>query len=263
MDVERFGHDDQYSPSLPPFEAWKRPEKWLNLDTGLPKRNIDKIEPPVDERGFIDIDAFVPLVQSTFFVDDYEWPYDPQNYETRTDDHHFYFDAYMYGKTMNFGDDTAKKFRELPPNVGRMPRQFHNTIHALTERPYMPDRDEMYDYVRSYQLANLAFKRLYRAAHKTVNIMGSFTVRRQNVAEGLVTPSDDDDSIAEEILRMSFKRHFNEYSDAVERFKETEGKEIVYKDHEAIKVTRPIIVARKIGAIVNRKSVTINLDRAA
>jgi len=260
MTAERFDLHDQRSPSLPPLEAWKDPEAWLDLKTGLPKQGRTLLEVPTDSRDFIKIDELTALVKTTLFKDEFEWKHDPANRETRSDDHHFYFTAEEYGLVANNGNAIPRTFRELSPNIGRMPRQFHNAIHAFTEKPAMPSMDNMYDYIRSYQLAHAAFKRLYLTANETVTVMGSFAQRRRSVAQGLVKPKDELDSIGEEILKSTFRRHFSRYSDAVEQFKETEGKEIVYKEHEALKVTRPTLVARKMGAIVNRKAVIIRLD---
>jgi len=253
----------EQSPSLPPVHAWKEPERWLNLDTGRPKDGIELMPVPIDERGFVKIDQFIANMTSELFVDGYEWPRDPLNTETRTDNHHFYFEAHEYSRLMNNGDDIPKQFRELATNVGRMPRQFHNAVHAFAEKPAMPERDAMHDYIRSYKLAHAAFKRLYVTAHETVNTMGLFSLRRLSVAEGRIVPQDELDSVGEDFLKTTFHRHFTRYSDAVERFRDTEGKEIVYRDHETIKVSRPAVVARKFGAIVNRKAIQIKLNDAA
>lgn len=90
--------------------------------------------------------------------------------------------------------------------------------------------------------------------------MGLFPVRRETVARKLVTPKYDTDAIGEEILRHRFKKHFSNYEHAVDQYLETEGKEIIYKEHATSKVTRPQIVVRKVGAVVSRKSVVMRLD---
>jgi len=258
---------DQYSPSLPPLEAWKDPEAWLDLKTGLPKKGIEKLQlipgETLDDRGFVKIDELVDYVMRTLFRDDYNWRFDPTNFDSRFDNHHFYYNAAEYEPGVNNGILVPRQFRETPTNIGRMRRPVHNTFHAFVQKPRMPDVEAMHEYNMSYQLAHAAFKRLYLAAHETVNVMGSFSSRRQSIASGAVTPKDEYDSFAEEFLRTNFNRNFTRYSGEVERFRDTQGKEIVYKEHEAIKVTRPIVVVRKMGAIVNRKAVVVRLDQRA
>lgn len=258
MDIQEGGRHDRYSPALPPLEAWKDPEAWLDMKTGLPKTTISLIPPVLDERGFVVIDAFVDRIESELFHDGIAWSRDLQNYETRTDDHHFYFTEEEYSRAANNGNEIPKRFRELPINIGRMQRQRHNVIHAFAEKPAMPKTEDMRDYIRTYNMAHMAFKRLYVTANETVSLMSSFTQRRTSIANKLVIPSDDDDRVGEEYLKSTFSRHYDRYTEAVEIFKETENKDIFYKGHEAIKITRPTVVARKFGSIVSRKVVVID-----
>jgi hypothetical protein len=255
-------NDTALSRRLPPFEAWKDPEQWLDLNTGLVKPNIDLI--PVEyEDGLVAIDSFVTNITSTLFRPEYEWQFQPKDVQTRPDDHHFYFTRNEYEPDVHDGDDVPQRFRELAVNLGRVPRQFHNTIHDLTEKPVMPDREVMHDFVQSYHLAHTAFKNLYISAKLTLDAMGLFPARRETVAKKLLIPKFDDDAIGEAILRQRFKKHFSNYERAVDQYLETEGKEIVYKEHETLKVTRPQVVVRKIGAVVNRRSVVLRLDSLA
>lgn len=247
------------SRRLPPIEAWKDPEQWLDFSTGLSKKGVDLI--PVDYKaGLVDIDTFVSTVASTLFRSDYEWQFNPKDIQTRPDDHHFYFTKNEYDPRFHNGDDRPQQFRELPVNLGRVPRQFHNALHDFTEKPLMPDDELMHDYIQTYHLAHTAFKNLYVSAKLTLDAMGLFPVRRETVARKLIVPKYDDDAIGEEILRRRFKKHFAHYERAVDHYLETEGKEIVYKEHETLKVTRPQVVVRKIGSVVNRRSVVICLD---
>jgi len=246
------------SRRLPPFEAWKDPEEWLDLHTGLPKRHTEKIPVPYKD-GLVDIDTFVGTISSTLFSPDYEWPFNPHDIQTRPDDHHFYFTKNEYDPLYHDGNEIPQQFRELPINLGRVPRQFHNVIHDLTEKPRMPDAELMHDYIRQYHLAHAAFKNLYISAKQTLDAMGLFPARRETVARKLLIPKYDDDAIGEEVLRLQFRKHFSNYERAVEQYMETEGKEIVYKEHETLKVTRPQVVVRKVGAVVSRRSVLIRL----
>lgn len=65
--------DVRYSPHLPRPEAWKEPERWINLKTGRPLSDIEKIQLPTDNRGIINTDRAVELVKTTLFQDDYDW----------------------------------------------------------------------------------------------------------------------------------------------------------------------------------------------
>lgn len=261
--IERaIGNDIARSRHFPPLEAWKEPEQWLNLDTGLAKRGIDLI--PVEYKdGLVDIDAFVSTISTTLFKPGYEWQFNPRDAQTRTDDHHFYFTRHDYDPRSHDGDDRPQQFRELPVNLGRVPRQFHNALHTFAEKPVMPDEALMHDFIYSYNLAHTAFKNLYISARLTLDAMGQFPTRRQMVANKLLIPKYDDDAIGEAILRRRFKKHFSNYERVVEQYMETEGKEIVYKEYETVKVTRPQVVVRKIGAVVNRRSVVLRLDSLA
>jgi len=254
-------HSDSAAPSrrLPPLEAWRDPEQWLDMDTGLPKPDVDKI-PVIYKDGLIDIDGFVSSVSQTLFHPDYEWQFNPRDLQTRPDDHHFYFTRSDYEPDNNEGSEIPHQFRELPVNLGRVPRQFHNAVHKFTEKPVMPDEELMHDFTQSYYLAHTAFKNLYVSAKLTLDAMRLFPLRRESIARRLLVPKYEDDMIGEEILRTRFKKHFANYELAVEQFLDTEGKELVYKEHETLKVNRPQVVVRKIGAVVSRKSVVIRLD---
>jgi hypothetical protein len=255
-------NDITLSRRLPPLEAWKDPEQWLNLDKGLAKPGIDLI--PVDYKdGLINIDTFVSTISTTLFKPGYEWHLNPHDAETRPDDHHVYFTRNEYDPKFHDGDERPRQFRELPVNLGRVPRQFHNTIHDFAEKPDMPDAGLLHDYLVSYHLAHAAFKNLYVSAKLTLDAMGRFPTRRGVVANRSITPKYDDDAIGEAILRQRFKKHFSNYEKAVDQYLETEGKEIVYKEHETLKVTRPQVVVRKIGTVVNRRSVIMRLDSLA
>lgn len=260
--VERAGYvNPALSRRLPPPEAWIEPERWIDLSTGLPNKKRALI--PVEYAdGLIDIDAFISSISSTLFKEEYEWPYNPRDPQTRPDDHHFYFTKNEYDPLFHKGDDRPQVFRELPINLGRVPRQFHNVIHDFTEKPKMPDDTLMHDYIRTYHLAHAAFKNLYTSAKSTLYAMGQFPARRQTIAKNLITPKYGNDLIGEEILRRRFSKHFSNYERAVDHYLETEGKEIVYKEHETLKVTRPQVVVRKIGSVVSQKSIVITLGVA-
>jgi hypothetical protein len=259
MDEFKFADHTVHSRRYPPPEAWVDPERWLDLGTGLAKGKAERLPVPY-ANGLIDIDVFISSVSSELFQPSYKWPYTPNYSETRPDNHHFYYTSRDYKPDHYGGDERPEIFRQLPVNIGRMPRQFHNAIHDFTDKPDVPNEELMHDYIHSYSLAHMAFKNLYISAKHTLDAMGLFPVRRQNIVGGLVTPKHHDDAIGEEILRQRFKKHFSSYQRAVESYLETEDKQIFYKEHETLKVTRPQIVVRKIGAVVSRRSVGLRLN---
>jgi len=262
MAGEGFDLTNQRSRRLPPAEAWNDPDQWFDIHTGLAHPRTEKM-PMIYTDGFVDIDALVDNAQATLFRPDYEWKFNARDYQTKPDNHHFYFTAREYSPLFNNGNTIPSEFRELPVNMGRIPRQFHNVLHDFYEQPVMPPMEQMHDYITSYQLAHTAFKRLYLSAQQTLQAMALFPQRRELVASHGISPKFDDDRIGEEVLRRTFGKHFSSYNRALEHYYETEGKEIIYKDHESIKVTRPQVVVRKMGSIVNRRSVTLAIGNQA
>lgn len=255
-----FWNEDQHAYNLPPFEAWKEPEKYLAYKDGRLKKSIPKIEIPADDRGFVKIDEFIKTVTTELFHPDFEWKYTKGDLTTQPDEHHFYYFDEMYKPRNNDGSKIPSQFRALPIHIGWMPRQFHNVLHAVTERPEMPQMDDMEEFLQSYLIAHSAFKRLFITAKNTVEAAQMFPILRSRYQTGTVKPKDEDDSIGEAYMRDFFARHYKSYSDAIDEYYETERKEIVYQEHEGLKVTRPQLVVRKLGQVVNRKHVVIRLD---
>ncbi len=234
-----------YSPHLPPIEAWKEPERWINTTTGLPLEGTRVIKLPTDERKIIDTDASVELVKSTLFRDDYDWTRGTG--KVWGDVHHFYHPAALYEPENNNDTDVAYAFRQTPTLMGRMPRSFHNTLHSFTVAPEMPTQEVMHDYRQSYLLAQAAFSNLIRLAHSTTQASRQFGVRRQSLETGRVVPKDPSDSVAQEILRESFARHFSKYSETADYVRSIQGEYASILDLPEHAFSRPQLVARKFG----------------
>lgn len=247
------------SPAYPPPHAWKEPEQWIDLKTGYAKRGVERLPTPVDDRDFVKIDELVSSVRKELFVDDYEWPFSPDDVKTRPDNHHFYHDAARY-RVANFdGDEAPSTFRSLPVHIGHMPRQFHNVIHRFVEIPPVPNLDHMREFVVSYNLAFAAFRQLYLSAEEAVRLHHQQNNRRYSVPRKRIKPKTIDDRIADDFMQSSFRRHFDEYSRAVEQFQATDNKELVYNRYEALRLDKPSSVVKTLGRIVARKSININL----
>jgi len=252
---ERVGSENTRSRRLPPPEAWKQPDKWMDLSTGLAKPSLVKLVLPTDERDFLNPDEVVEIVEDTFFWKDYNWPYTKGDLETAPDDHHFYYNGDAYSQLQNEGSLIPKRFRELPMVIGRMPRQFHNTIHDFTAKPKMPEMDEMKNYYRSYLLAYRAFKNLIETAKNTTQASHMFTQRQMDLRNGKVSPSDPDDVVAKEIMKDFFSKHFLAYSRSVESLMLLPERALIAPDLENIYQHKPHVVVKKIGKYMMRDSI--------
>lgn len=255
---------DQRSRRLPPLEAWKQPDKWIDIRTGLVKSDAPKLVLDTDDRGFLRPDEVVNTVNDVFFWKDYDWPYELGDPETQPDDHHFYYDAAEYAPSAHGGYAIPARFRELPTQIGRMPRQFHNTIHDLTVKPNMPDMEHMEQYYRSYLIAQQAFKRLYVTAKLTANASQIFPVRRKTVALSNLLTKHQDDEIGEAYMRELFDRHFRSYSRAIEQVQSVPNPDLIFPDVEALQKVRLQRVVKKLGHIIMREHINfVPILRAA
>lgn len=253
--IEAIPLENSRSRRLPPLEAWKQPDKWVDVQTGLPKQFISKLVLETDDRGFIDPDQVVEHVEDVFFWKDYTWPFESDDLETAPDDHHFYHTSYEYSPRMNNGSKVPKQFRELPTVIGRMPRQFHNVIHDFTRKPDMPDEDAMAEYVKSYLLAHAAFKNLIMTAKNTTKASQMFSLRQKAVMSGTVVPTDTNDIVAQEMMKDFFSKHFNAYSRSIDRFLITPENTLVVPDIALSKAEKPHLLLKKLGKYAARNSI--------
>lgn len=209
------------SRRLPPPEAWKKYDQWVRPETGTVRRKKSwhKLELPTDDRGFVMPAQAVAYINETLFWDDYDWPYDANDPQTRPDQHHFAYERTDYEPKEHAGSLVPRTFRELPTMIGRMPRQFHNTIHDLTQKPPMPELDAMREYVSNYQLARVAFQRLIDQANQTLKATATIEARRRDIRQN---PERLDgrvyDEIGEAFIRSNFDKYFQSYHAAVKHF---------------------------------------------
>jgi hypothetical protein len=252
---ERYSLENIRSRRLPPAEAWKRPDKWIDIASGLPKQDISKLVLHTDDRGFLDPDQVVDHIEDMFFWKDYNWPYSPRDQETAPDDHHFYYTEAEYSATSNNGSTVPSRFRGLPTVIGRMPRQFHNVIHDFTVKTGMPELDAMEEYTKSYYLAHKAFKNLIESARNTSQASHMFTQRQQALLGGNVLPTDPKDVVVKEIMRDFFYKHFNAYSQSMNRVLSLPERSLIAPNIEAIHQHKPHLVIKKIGKYILRDSI--------
>lgn len=234
----------EYSRSLPPPEAWKHPDRWLDPHTHKARHDASRLYLHPDDRGFLLPNSGIGQVQEAFFWNDYDWPFDPRDTQTRPDDHHMHYERRLYLPDMHGGDTTAREFRESAAMKARVPRQMHNTIHQLTIMPEMPRRDAMREFVDSYYLARNVFKKLYLAAALALE-----TSRKFNI----------DDQIDEELLRSTFTEQFRSYSDAMEEFNNLPVAAKTNLDPRLIDapLNKPSFVVHKLGVIATRASIDL------
>lgn len=254
----------EYSRRLPPPEAWKKPDKYIDLSTGLPIREVPRLVLPTDDREFVKPDESIELVLDYFFWSDYDWPYSQNDPETALDAHHFQHRKAAYHPDMFDGDMLPSKFREIPTLIGLFPRQFHNVFHDFTAEPKVPEYDAMSDYYQAYQLAVRAFSRLITSAKGVSTASRMFSLRSDSLQNDSLSPKDKSDQIAQEMMRDLFNRHFTEYGRAIEEV--TKLKEGVFPVPvpDEIMYQKPHVVAKKrIGSFASRAYVTLPQATAA
>jgi len=236
--------NSEYSRRLPPPEAWKHPDRWLDPETHKARHDASKLYLYPDDRAFLMPDSAIRQVKEAFFWDDYDWPFDPNDPETRPDDHHMHYERKLYHPDLYEGDTAAHDCRETPAMIARLPRQFHNAIHDLTMMPSVPERDAMREFADSYSLAQQIFSRLYSAARLALLVSEKFNL---------------DQNVDEDILRTTFARHFVRYSAAVDEFNElpTSAKTNLDMRLAEARLSTPTFVVRKLGAIANRGSIDL------
>lgn len=211
MSDRLFAPRDQPSIHLPPPDAWKNPEKWLDPD----KR--EKFYAPTDDRGFVLPDATVEMVLN-LFRDDYVWEYDPNDPRTSPDEHHFHSHREIYLPKYHNGSTVPSVFRDLAPNKGWMPRQFHNALHYATYHPEVPASfEDMEDFIRDFMIAKQAFTRLIKSAKLATSVQKKFNIRKKDV---LLHPERlsgrEDDQVNIEYLVSKFNLHFRNYKELLE-----------------------------------------------
>jgi hypothetical protein len=240
------------SRRLPPYEAWKRPDKWLDLCTGLARRDVPKLVLPTDDRGLTRPDEVVELMNDMYFWGDYDWPFEAGDSETKPDAHHFYYYKRWYSAAQNNGSEIPHDFRELPTSVGVMPRQFHNAIHDFTLPVDRPDFDVMEDYLSSYKLAHVLFKRLFETS-KSLNMRtGSISphpigmLYEHEVGKGV-------DPVDEAFMYNFFEKHFKTYSLAAELFQTAQSADSLYWDMKDAERKRAEDFIGSLGSLATKK----------
>lgn len=147
---------------LPPPEVWRfTPGK----DTPLPV--------PVDERGLVDIDRLIELVQSTV---EPEFTWQPSE---KPDAHHIYWEHNNYPDKPE-DSVNPEVFYGLPINQIVIPRMFHNWLHLTTEPPPIPSREAMHHRI----LAHNVVRNLLRNARQSLALTKASYIREDRLHRG-------------------------------------------------------------------------------
>jgi hypothetical protein len=238
---------------LPPNEAWRQPDKWIDTKTGHALYDIKKLELPTDNRGIVRVDEAVAYVKGELFWDDYDWLEHPGWFDA----HHFHFTEADYSPENNDGSLIPKRFRETPTLIGWGTRTFHNVLHEYTERPAMPDRDAMEEYIQSYLLAHKIFSGLINAAKNATAAQDMFAVRERTLRSGNVEPLYADDRVAQEIMIDTFSRHFLAFHEQRLKALALIERERIFNVTKPTLEGKPHVVAKRLGKVVTRGSVNL------
>lgn len=250
---ERIDLDNgQRSRRLPPLEAWKRPDKWLNLSTGLVKPDAPKLHLNTDDRGLLRPDEAIEAINEMYFWRDYDWPYMVGDVQTQPDMHHFYHYRSWYSLSENDGSPLPSTFRELPTTLGMMPRQFHNALHDLTIPPEKPELEVMSDYIDAYQLAQQAFMRLFKAA-KSLAIVDKMPALSVVKLLNNYQPTKRINEVEAAFMQSFFETHFKQYSLAIELFHTAEKSSEVYDSIRRAEANRLDNFIKSLGELSTRK----------
>jgi hypothetical protein len=241
------------SRRLPPPEAWRQPDKWLDLSTGLMRPSKKYQTHPTDSKGLVDIPDVIAELKEMFWSD-YEWKIDQNDQQLKPDNHHTYFTKADYQPVNNDDSLIPYLFREQQSNLARIPRQIHNAWHDRFDKPQKPSQKVMFDYIEDHVVAREALLNLVRAAQHTTELYGTFPLRRGDIARHPERINyREHDTIAEEYLRTKFSARFSYYRSALDEFIAIPQRETAYPDLVEID-SRPKVVATRLGAFVTRRA---------
>jgi len=241
---------------LPPRHEWKPKHRYI-FDSTVPLLDL-----PVDDRGFVKPDEVIATVKD-WFVPGYDWSYDPDNDETRVDDHHFHGEAADYKKLdAHYGSSVPTRFRNNPFFVGRMYRPAHNAIHRGFKIAQPPELDPMVEFLDRWDIAIQSHKRLQDAARSTLDAYERRLGRKRTLKK-FPSISSDEDEYGQWLLNHEFEKNFAQYQIALTAFKAIEHSEILIPG-KVIKLERasPQQVIRA-GKAVAKKAIDYTDDIAA
>lgn len=249
-------HVPRITHHLPPPEAWRQPDKWIDTKTGHRLDDIKKLDLITDDRKIVLVNKSVDYIKSELFWDDYDF-LNGTPVQTRLDEHHFHFTELDYDPSRHNGNKLPKKFRESAPLIGLTTRSFHDVLHTFVNKPEMPDYDAMEEFRKNYLTARKIFEGVIRAAHNTMEGYDMFAARERTLQAGNVKPLYDDDRVAQEFLREFFSRNFLAYHEHVDKARNLVTREEVFSNTGEMLDGKPHVVAKKLSRFVVRSNVNL------
>lgn len=228
------GQSEPYVNGLPPDDMWVVDREDC----------LSSIETPLDERGLIDVEALISVCKEVISPD-YRWPLNRSR-------HHLYWTGQAYAdyEKENPGSN-AVIFRNLPINVGLLPRQFENVIHYVTKPSPIPDPEVMRLQIESWAIARSLFSnvagvvRLERRARNRARLVSE--------NPSILKPEfNGEDKIGNEYIAERFKHHFkgiDRHFDALESI--PDDFRLVERDESHADL------AKYLGAIIKNNSVPL------
>lgn len=248
-------NDRPLSRRLLPLDAWREPAKWLDISTGLVKKEMrNRLPYPTDGRGLAQPDSALAELQSLFW-DDFVPTIDQTDPELKTDNHHLYYPRADYKPQNNDDSLIPYLFREQSANLIEIYRPTHNAGHDLFRHPSMPSQrvmaEELEKNCNTRQIMMLA---IYVAQH-TIEFQQLFAARRNDIAHNPNRIGDRAyDEIGEEFLRRKFDARHSHLKDLLYQLETMPYFELFVPDASVLR-KRPAIVAAKLGEVVARRSV--------
>lgn len=184
------------------------PQEFLTIDLSRPDVHYQSVPTPTDDRGLIIVDELVETVLE--YVDpDYDWP-------AYTSHHHAYNHEAWYPNFPEMGDENPYRFRNLPVHLLRVPRQFENLVHWVTEPAPVPEPEVRIYRVEAWRVASSLFEKAYALEH-----WEWLEAARQNqvaVNPDILRPDfNGEDIIGNQIIEDAFERHFRTMSEFAAR----------------------------------------------
>jgi len=243
------------SRRLPPVDAWREPAKWLDLSTGLTKKEVrNRLPYPSDARGFAQPDIALAEFKSLLW-DDYAPVIDQNDPELKTDNHHIYYPRATYRPQNNNDSLIPYFFREQSSNLIEIHRPTHNGLHDLFQYPSMPSQHHMAEELEENSSSRQTMLLAIYVARHTVEFQQLFTARRNDIALNPERIGNQEyDEVGEEFLRRKFDARHTHLKDLLGQLEEMPYFNLFFPD-TSILHKRPAVVAAKLGEVVARRSV--------
>lgn len=247
--------DQPLSRRLPPIEAWRQPDKWLDLSTGLAKKQIRNLLPyPSDARGLAQPDVALAEFQSLLW-DDYLPIIDQDDAELKTDNHHIYYPRARYRPENNNDSLIPYFFREQSSNLIEIHRPTHNGQHDLFQYPKMPSQHVMAEELEENRSTRQTMMLAVYVARHTIEFQQLFSARRNDIALNPERIGNQEyDKIGEEFLRRKFDAHHTHLKDLLGQLEDMPYFNLFFPDARVLR-KRPAVIAAKLGEVVARRSV--------